>query len=249
MFQRNRRGYEHFESKLSAALPSFSGLAGTGFADLSRQNQADQLETESPASASPKRAGRKVCRHDNLDARRRGQSSKGSPGANVVACSGSGRSSPSSPPWSAWRPPPLSSGDWPSPGLLSGSRWASTSSRLWAPLSAPTRPNAMKGVSMRKRIIEHGPQGTPSGERREWLDLESLIQIEVTSEDATHPIESALVHADAQGWRADGPGEQTIRLLFDEPAQLRGVRLVFREELQDRTQEFVLRWSADGGLT
>ena len=26
-----------------------------------------------------------------------------------------------------------------------------------------------------------------------------------------------------------------------------GVRLVFREELQDRTQEFVLRWSADGG--
>jgi hypothetical protein len=100
---------------------------------------------------------------------------------------------------------------------------------------------------MRKRIVKHCSEGTPSGARWEWLDLEPLIQIEVTSEDAAHPIESALVHTGAQGWRAEGPGEQTIRLLFDGPAQLRGVRLVFREELQDRTQEFVLRWSADGG--
>jgi hypothetical protein len=110
-----------------------------------------------------------------------------------------------------------------------------------------TRSNAMRGVLMRKRIVEHGTQGTPSGEQREWLDLEPLIQIEVTSEDPAHPIQSALVHAGTQGWRADGPGEQTIRLLFDEPAQLRGVRLVFSDELQNRTQEFVLRWSADGG--
>jgi hypothetical protein len=102
---------------------------------------------------------------------------------------------------------------------------------------------------MRKRIIEHGLQGTPSGEQREWLDLECLIQIEVTSEDAAHPIELALVHAGAQGWRAEGPGEQTIRLLFDEPVKLRLVRLVFREEVQGRLQEFVLRWSSDGGRT
>jgi hypothetical protein len=102
---------------------------------------------------------------------------------------------------------------------------------------------------MRKRIIEHGPQGTLSGEPRDWLDLERRVQIEVTSEDAAHPIESALVHAGTQGWRADGPGEQTIRLLFDEPTKLRRVRLVFREEAQGRTQEFVLRWSPDGGRT
>jgi hypothetical protein len=102
---------------------------------------------------------------------------------------------------------------------------------------------------MHKRIIGHGPQGTPSGEQREWLDLEGRIQIEVTSEDATHPIESAFVPAGDQGWRAEGPGEQTIRLLFDEPVQLRLVRLVFREEVQGRTQEFVLRWSSDGGRT
>jgi len=102
---------------------------------------------------------------------------------------------------------------------------------------------------MRKRIIEHGPQGPPSGKQGDWLDLEPLIQIEVTSEDAAYPIESALVHTAAQGWRAEGPGEQTIRLRFDEPAMLGRVRLVFREELQGRTQEFVLRWSPDGGRT
>jgi hypothetical protein len=102
---------------------------------------------------------------------------------------------------------------------------------------------------MRKRIIEHGLRGMPSGEPREWLNLECLTQIEVTSEDAGHPIESALVPAGDRGWRAEGPGEQTIRLLFDEPVKLRRVRLVFREEAQGRTQEFVLRWSPDGGRT
>jgi hypothetical protein len=105
----------------------------------------------------------------------------------------------------------------------------------------------MGGVSMRKRIIEHGPRGTPSGEPRDWLDLECLIEIEVTSEDAAHPIESALVASGARGWRAEGPGEQTVRLLFGEPTKLRRVRLEFREEVQGRTQEFVLSWSADGG--
>jgi hypothetical protein len=97
-------------SKLSAALPSFSGMAGTGFADTSRENQADQLATQSHASAPPKRSGRKVFRHDSLDARRRGQSSKRSHGANVAGCAGSRRSSPSSRGWSAWRSPLLSPG-------------------------------------------------------------------------------------------------------------------------------------------
>ena len=102
---------------------------------------------------------------------------------------------------------------------------------------------------MRKRIMEHGPRGTPSGEERDWLDLERLIQVEMTSEDAAHPVESALVPGASSGWRAAGPGEQTIRLRFDQPARLRRVRLVFREELRVRTQEFVLRWSPDGGRT
>ena len=102
---------------------------------------------------------------------------------------------------------------------------------------------------MRKRTIEHGPLDTPSGEQRDWLDLERCIQIEVTSEDAARPIDLALANTGAQGWRAEGPGEQTVRLLFDAPAKLRWVRLEFREDVQGRTQEFVLRWSPDGGRT
>jgi hypothetical protein len=52
----------------------------------------------------------------------------------------------------------------------------------------------------------------------------------------------------AIGWRAESPGEQTIRLLFEAPQRLRRIRLLFREEKEARTQEFVLRWSptADG---
>jgi len=49
------------------------------------------------------------------------------------------------------------------------------------------------------------------------------------------------------GWRAAQPGEQTIRLRFDEPLRLQRIRLVFHEDEQGRTQEFVLRWSPDGG--
>jgi len=35
--------------------------------------------------------------------------------------------------------------------------------------------------------------------------------------------------------------------LFDQPQQLSRIRLVFEETEIQRTQEFVLRWSADGG--
>jgi F5/8 type C domain len=100
---------------------------------------------------------------------------------------------------------------------------------------------------MRKRIT--GPTGRHGhlAAEPEWLDLARLAVVEVTSEDPGHPVESALVPGAGTGWRAGGPGEQTLRLLFDEPARVRRVRLVFREDEARRTQEFVLRWSADGG--
>ena len=50
-----------------------------------------------------------------------------------------------------------------------------------------------------------------------------------------------------QGWRAAQSGTQTIRVIFDEPRRLRRISLVFEETATARTQEFVLRWSADGG--
>ena len=73
--------------------------------------------------------------------------------------------------------------------------------------------------------------------------MEALARVEVTSEDAAHPIESALLTVGATGWRAESPGEQTVRLLFEPPQRLRRIRLLFRDENEERTQEFVLRWS------
>ena len=99
---------------------------------------------------------------------------------------------------------------------------------------------------MRKRLIGHGPREVAAAEPG-WLDLEPLAEVEITSEDVDHPIESALIPGTGLGWRAAQPGEQTIRLLFNEPLRLRRIHLVFHEDQQERTQEFVLRWSPDGG--
>ncbi len=99
---------------------------------------------------------------------------------------------------------------------------------------------------MRKRIIGQD-LGKVSAAEINWIDLERLAQVEVTSEDAGCSIESALIPGRGKGWRAAQPGEQTIRLLFDEPLRLRRVHLAFHEDEQERTQEFALRWSPDGG--
>ena len=101
---------------------------------------------------------------------------------------------------------------------------------------------------MRKRLI------TPTAELLGtlgpgWLDLERAAVVEVTSEDEHFPVESAFGSGDARGWRAAAPGHQTIRLIFDHPQELNCVSLVFEEDEIRRTQEFVLRWSSDGGST
>jgi hypothetical protein len=99
---------------------------------------------------------------------------------------------------------------------------------------------------MRKRIIVPLEPETRSSED-EWLDLESLADVEVTSENEAHPIEAALVSGRGPGWRAATPGKQTIRLLFNRPQRLKRISLSYVEPVAPRTQEYVLRWSADGG--
>lgn len=99
---------------------------------------------------------------------------------------------------------------------------------------------------MQKRIIgTESTVNTPAAGN--WLDLEQLASVEVSSEDLHHPIEAALLHGPEAGWRAGGPGLQTIRLIFAQPHELRRIRLVFREATHQRTQEFVLRWSEHSG--
>ena len=99
---------------------------------------------------------------------------------------------------------------------------------------------------MRKRLIAPIPQdGTPHDEG--WIDLDSAAVVEVTSEEKEHPVEAALVLEEMRGWRASDSGRQTIRLIFDQPQILKRIALVFEETETERTQEFVLRWSGDGG--
>jgi hypothetical protein len=99
---------------------------------------------------------------------------------------------------------------------------------------------------MRKHIIPPMQENIlePS---EDWLPLEHLAQVEITSEEAEHPIESALLPNRGEGWRAATPGVQLLRLRFDTPQQLQRIRLHFIELTIERTHEFVLRYSSDHG--
>jgi hypothetical protein len=99
---------------------------------------------------------------------------------------------------------------------------------------------------MRKRLITPSPQDTAAHDE-DWLDLDRIAVVEVTSEDKDYPVESALVAGEIRGWRAAVSGAQTMRLIFDKPQTLARISLVFEETETERTQKFVLRWSGDGG--
>jgi len=99
---------------------------------------------------------------------------------------------------------------------------------------------------MRKRLITPSPQAGTLHDGG-WLDLDRAAVVEVTSEEKEYPVEAALVAGETRGWRAADSGTQTIRLIFDQPQRLTRIALVFEEIETTRTQEFVLRWSADSG--
>jgi hypothetical protein len=98
---------------------------------------------------------------------------------------------------------------------------------------------------MRKRIVTPTPAAADT--REDWLDLERVATVEVTSEDKDFPIESSFSIEPGQGWRAAQPGAQTIRLVFDEPQEVKRISLIFEENEIARTQEFVLRASSNPG--
>jgi hypothetical protein len=99
---------------------------------------------------------------------------------------------------------------------------------------------------MRKRIT--GERGSTEAEvNRGWLNLEQLATIEVTSEDPSFPVDSALALHPGLGWRAAKSGHQQIRIIFDEPLSIRRIQLRFVEAELQRTQEFTLSWSSASG--
>jgi hypothetical protein len=100
---------------------------------------------------------------------------------------------------------------------------------------------------MRKTIIKPETINPRQNAQDEWLDLEKVAIVEITSEDPKFPIESALTTREGPGWRAAERGKQVIRLVLDNPRALRRIRLEFSETENSRTQEFTLRWSRTGG--
>jgi hypothetical protein len=97
---------------------------------------------------------------------------------------------------------------------------------------------------MRKHIV--GPISIPgdSPDAQEWFNLQEMAEIEVTSEEEGHPVESAFNFGAGPGWRAASPGKQRIRLVFDSPQSIHRIRLRFNERKIARSQEFAVRWSA-----
>jgi hypothetical protein len=75
--------------------------------------------------------------------------------------------------------------------------------------------------------------------------------VPVPSLVAYAPISEAVVDAPIEPDLATPvpamPGKQTIRLLFLDPQRLRRICLKFADSTTERTQEFTLRWSPDGG--
>jgi hypothetical protein len=99
---------------------------------------------------------------------------------------------------------------------------------------------------MPKRLITPTQQ-TDRSEGDAWLNIEGAPTVEITSEEKNYPVEAAFGSGDMQGWRAAEPGPQMVRLVFHQPQRLKRISVTFEEKEAPRTQEFVLRWSSDGG--
>ena len=66
---------------------------------------------------------------------------------------------------------------------------------------------------MRKRIIRHGREEAASSEQ-DWLNVEGVAEVEITSEDAAHPIESALLPDHTSGGGPRRPGHRRSGFSF-----------------------------------
>jgi hypothetical protein len=100
---------------------------------------------------------------------------------------------------------------------------------------------------MRKRVLGPALLASHSQDSREWLKLEEMAEVEVTSEADGYPIESVFTFGAGPGWRATSPGKQRIRLVFDQPRSIKRMRFQFNENNVARTQEFSVRWSSGAG--
>jgi hypothetical protein len=84
------------------------------------------------------------------------------------------------------------------------------------------------------------------------IQIADVATVQVTSEEAGHPIDHAFDHHRGPGgtrWVADAPGEQSVTLLFDQPQTIRQIGVEVEELVDSRTQELAVLVSSDGGRT
>ena len=92
---------------------------------------------------------------------------------------------------------------------------------------------------MRKSVVSRESNTPELASVVVWMDLDAVASATMTSEDKTHPLERAVSDAPG-GWKASTPGVQVIRFSFDTPKNVKRVRLIFKEEAKERSQEFAL---------
>jgi hypothetical protein len=84
------------------------------------------------------------------------------------------------------------------------------------------------------------------------IPIANVATVQVTSEEADHPIDNAFDHNGGPGgsrWIAGEAGEQTVTLLFDTPQTIRKIGVEVEELAVSRTQELCVSVSSDGGRT
>ncbi len=93
---------------------------------------------------------------------------------------------------------------------------------------------------MRKQITGavSGGAGSTGGK---WLDLETLAQVEVSSEADGFPVEGVFTPGSSRPWQAAFPGVARLVLRFDAPLLIAQVLLHCVDAEHERTQEWALR--------
>jgi hypothetical protein len=105
-------------------------------------------------------------------------------------------------------------------------------------------------IMLRKQVIPRRPVESASFEGD--IPVAQVATVQVSSEQAIHPIDNVFDNRRGPGgscWIADGPGEQTLILVFDSPQTIRKVSLEVEELSVSRTQELSASVSSDGGRT
>jgi hypothetical protein len=103
---------------------------------------------------------------------------------------------------------------------------------------------------LRKQVVPKHSRESASVEGE--ISIADVATVQVTSEEADHPIDNAFDHDRGPGgsrWIAAEPGPQAVSLLFDRPQTLRKIGLEVEELAVSRTQELSVSVSSDGGRT